>query len=62
MTTDVINVPRELLDHLVRAYDHCITDELHWTDLDDYVDPIRTLLATAQPAADGERETFDAKD
>ena len=70
MTTDVINgVPRDWLKQLHRDLDAC--QKLIWANLRG-CDPaycadaqarlaeIETMLATAQPAADGEREAFEA--
>lgn len=56
MTTDVINgVPRDLLERIYSILDNYVT---HMTPGEE---ELRELLATAQPAADGEREAFEAE-
>jgi hypothetical protein len=70
MTTDVINgVPRELLEELrdsayaeAQAYHQSMAGyrEHEHARLDEIVRRTDALLATAQPAADGERGAFEA--
>lgn len=65
MTTDVINgVPRSLLegiaDHLEWDGSEPLTTIQYAYKCDDLARDLRALLATAQPAADGEREAFEA--
>lgn len=65
MTTDVINgVPRSLLegiaDHLEWDGSEPLTTIQYAYKCDDLARDLRALLATARPAADGEREAFES--